>query len=100
MIYQNCWQYKRCGREPGGAKVNELGVCPAAVESRADGINHGNNAGRSCWALAGTLCGGIVQGSFANKLSSCLQCEFYQQVVQEERGEFFSGKELLARLRD
>jgi len=25
----NCWEFKKCGRQPGGPKVAELGVCPA-----------------------------------------------------------------------
>lgn len=29
----------QCGREPDGQKVEELGVCPAAVEASFDGIN-------------------------------------------------------------
>ncbi|MGO8782449.1 MAG: hypothetical protein ACLPRH_12610 [Syntrophobacteraceae bacterium] len=28
--------------------------------------------------MAGTLCGGKVQGSFAMKLANCMKCEFYQ----------------------
>ncbi|MGE5174112.1 MAG: two-CW domain-containing protein, partial [Betaproteobacteria bacterium] len=26
----NCWEHKKCGRQPGGHKVAELGVCPSA----------------------------------------------------------------------
>ena len=33
----NCWQVKKCGREPGGAKVAEFGVCPAAAETALNG---------------------------------------------------------------
>lgn len=80
----NCWELKQCGREPNGPKVEELGVCPATVEKRAHGINHGVNGGRACWAIAGTLCGGKVQGSFAAKLGNCWKCEFYQRVMSEE----------------
>lgn len=53
----NCWEWKKCGRQEGGAKVAELGVCPAAGADRIDGANCGLNGGRACWALAGTLCG-------------------------------------------
>ena len=28
----NCWEVKKCGREPGGKSVATLGVCPAASE--------------------------------------------------------------------
>lgn len=34
MSRTNCWEYFKCGREPGGSKVDELGVCPAATEER------------------------------------------------------------------
>lgn len=35
---QNCWEFKKCGREPGGAKASELGVCPAATDASSDGL--------------------------------------------------------------
>jgi len=81
----NCWEVKKCGREPEGKTADELGVCIASLESRADGVNGGKNGGRVCWMIAGTLCGNKVQGTFANKISSCLDCEFYHQVIEEEK---------------
>lgn len=27
----NCWEFKKCGREPGGLKARERGACPATV---------------------------------------------------------------------
>ncbi|MGA7878649.1 MAG: hypothetical protein WCA08_23515, partial [Desulfoferrobacter sp.] len=68
----NCWEYKQCGRQPGGKNVHELGVCPAATDASFDGINCGMNAGRICWAVAGTCCGGKIQGTFAEKRVSCI----------------------------
>ncbi|MBI5142100.1 MAG: hypothetical protein HZA20_07905 [Nitrospirae bacterium] len=62
-----CWEFKKCGREKGGAKVDSLGVCPAYPDG-----------GETCARVAGTLCHGTVQGSFATKLSSCMKCDFYQ----------------------
>ncbi len=41
MKRRNCWEVKKCGRQPGGEKVEELGVCPAAELSEYDGINQG-----------------------------------------------------------
>ena len=79
----NCWEMKNCGREPGGARVHELGACPAATEQRVDGVNGGRNGGRTCWAIAGTMCGGDVQGTCAAKISSCHACEFYRTVRQD-----------------
>ncbi len=36
----NCWEVKNCGRQPGGAKVGELGACPAAMDTEHNnGIN-------------------------------------------------------------
>jgi len=94
----NCWQVKRCGRELGGPKVAELGLCPAAVEATLDGTNGGQNGGRACWASAGTLCGGKVQGSYALKLSNCLPCEFYRLVAAEEGPSHESARVILQKL--
>ena len=62
----NCWEFKKCGRQAGGEKAAEMGVCAAYPEY-----------GRDCARVAGTLCGGKVQGTFAMKLVSCMQCEYY-----------------------
>lgn len=85
---KNCWELKSCGREPGGSKAAELGVCTAATDSMYDGANSGKNGGRVCWAVAGTLCGGKVQGSFAEKRFSCMTCEIYTQIKAEEGRSF------------
>jgi hypothetical protein len=98
MSKTNCWEFKKCGRQPGGSKANDLGVCPAAVETRVDGVNDGKNAGRSCWVLAGTMCGGAVQGSFASKLANCMSCDFYKAVLAEEGANAVSPKVVLERL--
>ena len=98
-MHLNCWEFKKCGREPGGAKVDELGVCPATTEQRADGIHSGKNGGRACWAIAGTLCKGEVQGTYALKMLNCLKCDFYQRVVSDERWGFMSGESILKKIR-
>ncbi len=95
----NCWHVKKCGREPGGLKAQELGVCPAATAAALNGINGGRNGGRACWAIAGTLCGGKVQGSYAAKLPNCMQCEFYKQVSHEQGPTFERATDILAKLR-
>ncbi len=74
----------QCGREPGGEKVLELGVCPVTVDTSHEGINSGSHAGRFCWAVAGTMCDGRVQGTFAEKRKSCTQCHFYNEVRAQE----------------
>lgn len=62
----NCWEFKKCGREEGGSKSKESGICPVYP-----------NYGQQCARVAGTLCGGQVQGTFALKLGNCQSCEFY-----------------------
>lgn len=88
MAKLNCWEIKKCGREPGGAETNSLGVCPAAQDASSNGLNSGKNAGRICWAVAGTFCGGKVQGDFAMKQVSCMACEVFKQIKTEEGGDF------------
>ena len=57
----------KCGREIGGAKVQELGVCPAHPDH-----------GKHCARIVGTLCNGEVQGSLARKFGTCWKCPFYR----------------------
>jgi PAS domain S-box-containing protein len=71
----NCWDFMHCGRIPGEANAEEFGVCPAYTD----------DAGQACWLVAGTFCGGRVQGTFAQKMGSCFNCEFYQQTDRENR---------------
>ena len=85
---KNCWEYMQCGRQHGGDKVDELGVCPAAVSDGHDGINEGRQGGRFCWVVAGTLCTGECQGTMAHKILSCLKCQFYLYVERQEGGYF------------
>lgn len=80
----NCWEFKKCGRHANGLKVAELGVCPAATSTQVNGVNGGRDGGRCCYAIAGTFCGGKVQGTQAQKQLSCMTCDFYKLVRQEE----------------
>jgi len=88
MQKTNCWEVKKCGREPGGSKTGDFGVCPAAEDRSSDQINGGKNGGRICWAIAGTFCGGKVQGDFAQKQVSCMACEVFKQTKGEEGNDF------------
>ncbi|HBA84861.1 MAG TPA: hypothetical protein DCZ95_12275 [Verrucomicrobia bacterium] len=85
---RNCWEYKNCGRQTGGAKTGELGVCPASTATAYHGTNSGSNGGRHCWKIAGTMCGGQVQGSFATKMLNCAACEVFKTVRAEEGAAF------------
>jgi serine/threonine protein kinase len=90
----NCWEFMKCKREPGGARAGENGTSVAATDSSYDGINYGKNAGRICWAVAGTCCGGDIQGTFAEKRDSCTSCPFYK-LIQEEEGTSNTAHKLL-----
>lgn len=90
MAKTNCWEFKKCGREPGGARNKEMGICPATQHTESTGTNGGKNAGRICWAIAGTFCGGKVQGDFAQKSVSCMSCDFFKTVKQEEGADKFT----------
>jgi tRNA A-37 threonylcarbamoyl transferase component Bud32 len=81
---KNCWEIMKCGREQRGRRADDLGICPAASDESFDGINLGSFGGRICWAVAGTFCSGKVQGTFAEKRKSCMDCNFFKQVQTEE----------------
>jgi hypothetical protein len=97
---KNCWEHKECGREPQGRNTDTLGVCPAATEDKLQGVHGGRNAGRACWVVAGTLCGGEVQGTFARKFSNCEKCDFYQLVLREAFPRFTFSSVLLGQLKE
>lgn len=87
-IRKNCWEFKKCGREPGGVNASKLGICPVGADFPNDGINSGKNCGRICWAVAGTFCDGKIQGEFAEKQITCMECDFFQKVLKEEKENF------------
>lgn len=66
---ENCWEIKKCGRQKNGWLSKELGECIASRE----------NMGHSCWVIAGTLCGGTVQGDSIDKGKNCIKCEVYKK---------------------
>jgi hypothetical protein len=101
MKKQNCWEVKKCGREPGGIRADEFGVCPAAEEGKADGIHGGENGGRCCWVIPGTLCKGAnAQGSYVEKFSDdCQKCNFYGTVKEQEEPNFKIGLSILREMR-
>lgn len=98
MAKQNCWEFKKCGREQGGYMSAQLGVCPSATEARLHGTHEGKFAGRACWVVGGTLCGGKEQGTFAQKYHNCEKCNFYRTVKQEEGGKFVLSVVLINKL--
>jgi hypothetical protein len=84
LLKQNCWEFLKCGREPGGKNIDKLGICPATTDTSADGSNAGKNGGRICWAISGTYCNKKMQGLFAKRQLSCRSCIFFKKVKEEE----------------
>lgn len=60
-MHVNCWEFKKCGKEKDES-------CPAVTKK----------LGKSCWMVAGTMCGGKPQGIFAEKVKTCSECDFFQ----------------------
>ncbi len=76
----NCWEFKRCGREAGGALADRLGVCPAYPQ-----------AGHRCSRVAGTLGGGAVQCPDATGAAGCLRCDFFLGPYHEKPPPYGAG---------
>lgn len=89
MARQNCWEFKKCGRQPGGENVAKDGVCPAAVFELADGFCEGKNGGRACSYIIGTLCSKDVCkiDDVLEKQRICSECEFYRQLKKDHGNE-------------
>ncbi len=100
MRKQNCWEFKKCGREPRGISSKEFGVCPASIETKLHGVHDGWNAGRACWIVSGSLCDGCIQGTYAEKYGDCKKCDFYNFVKKEENSKFKLSQTLLMILRE
>jgi len=97
---KNCWEHMNCGREQDGKNAAATGVCPAATDMRLNGIHAGRNAGRTCWMIAGTLCGGKIQGTFGMKYKNLRNSAiFYQNTSTEEGSDYKLSVFLLNKLK-
>ncbi len=83
----NCWEYFKCGREPGGAKCGERGICGVAGAFELEGVNRGTAGGRVCWAVTES---GSAEAR-ADKFCRCIGCVFFRRVVAEEGRAFSLG---------
>jgi len=91
----NCWEFDRHGKETCCMKRAEPGTCPAATESRINGVNNGINGGRACWAINILLNSKRTEGALSSKLESCFSCGFYALVQMEEGRNFMPIKDIL-----
>ena len=57
----------------------EVRPCPPETKERC--IAWQVKGGRFCWFVTGTLCEGVDQGSWEQKIQACRQCEVFQAKV-------------------
>lgn len=95
MKKPNCWEVKACGK---CITIAGDEACPVCKETKAHGIHDGVNAGRTCWVIPHTKCGGSTQGSFGSKFDNCVVCNFYKMVKEQERGSFQLSVIILSKL--
>jgi hypothetical protein len=69
--------------------------CRAALETSLDNMNGGVNAGRICWAVAGSL--GVDEPD-KDGLRECFRCEFRHTVAREELPDLKDSHHALERL--
>ena len=96
----NCWEFKKCGREPEGRNNGASGTCPVATDERLDGVHGGKNAGRACWALRSTLSRNNTPENFIQRFKDCHACDFFKVVVKEEGSGFIFTVKLHERLKN
>ena len=68
LHYKPCWEHMQCKMD-----VNHDESCPAYPYF-----------GRICWTVAGTLCAGKIQGTYAQKIHDCSKCGYYRQVQSSQ----------------
>jgi hypothetical protein len=78
-----------CGREAGGRKAGELGICPVSLRSQPEGVSRAAGRGQPCWAFPGNACDHRSDGQPGQDSLACRQCERMQQVCDRE-GRYFA----------
>ncbi len=76
-----CWEFMKCGREGGGSRASELGICPAWPDH-----------GHACSLVAGHLCRGLVRELHGRDMDSCQDCEFYQRTQVTQHSGFLAQR--------
>ncbi|MCU0799764.1 MAG: hypothetical protein MUC62_08860 [Candidatus Thermoplasmatota archaeon] len=84
----NCWEYRRCGREPGGLNTLSQGVCPTHSFNDLDGKNGGQGGGRCCWRVPEPKGVGPALPHWSDMDRNCLGCDFFKRVSKEQGASF------------
>jgi hypothetical protein len=64
---KKCWEYKKCGKEDCVVYQKYKGKATVPL----------------CWYVAGTMCGGKVQGEYAQKIASCRNCDYFLYLAKQ-----------------
>jgi hypothetical protein len=85
----NCWEFMGCGMHMNSdvKDAGKVAICPVSLDQIRKGMHGGQNAGRACWLVSGTLCNGARQVTAAQKSEACNSCDFYALVIDEENGD-------------
>ncbi len=84
----NCWEVKKCGREPGGKKQEELGTCPVTTFEAADGFLGGENGGRACVFIIGKLAAEPGGERCDQTSGGCFKCSFFKKLKKKHKKSF------------
>ena len=85
---ENCWEHKKCGREPGGANAQTKGTCPVMTFQALEGKNGGTGGGRCCWRVPEPKGCGPALPHWSDLDRNCLGCEFFTRVSREQGSSF------------
>lgn len=104
MERENCWEYVYCGKGPDGTRCGEGKACPVVEAKSLDGLNHGTNGGRICWAYFASLAmtpenAGPRLAGDSKKFYDCLRCPFLNFVQTQEGDDFVFINDTTERLR-
>jgi len=83
----NCWQFMGCRVQKKDGLFHKICghyLCPVFMEKEFDGVHGGINGGRACWIVSRTTCYGTIQGTYEEKYQTCMACDFYLSVTEEE----------------
>jgi len=83
----NCWQFMGCRVQKKNSLLRAISgpyICPVFLEKKLDGVHGGINGGRACWIVSRTTCCGTIQGTCEEKYQTCIACDFYRSIMEEE----------------
>ncbi|MEI6055883.1 MAG: hypothetical protein WCR55_07470 [Lentisphaerota bacterium] len=97
---ENCWEYRKCGRELGGNHTAKKGVCPVAAFKQANGLWGGINGGRVCCRISKALDLdndesrrlSLLDKAIDKNANRCEGCNFYEILNDESIEEIIPTK--------